>query len=357
MNLAIQLQKANEFIQEEFSFNMIESKLALYSYNEWIAFCEGNALNKDAFGVYAPNLKKAYIRSDSPHLVSDAFHEYFGHGLFLEQSLIGKELSKIIEEKSDENSFLYEKINPKKQPFGIYERNIHNYEGFATWLEELLCKETSNEQSWKKKEKTVAKEYLELKEYFTEVEKQMTRFGLLAQLGFPKLYDGSKVVELTKKIYGNKFKNIEFIVLYGSLKPYSDIDLFVVSNNKSHNYFNGWLDIYEVNKNEFNKGISHFDISMVDPLFSGTLIYGNKKKFEKQKRLIKGQGIQPEHVIYNLERATEQKNFLKKMSENTKQKRNCFNYMKSFEDTASMLYKGIKTYTYQELKNHNEKKC
>jgi len=81
----------------------------------------------------------------------------------------------------------------------------------------------------------------------------------MSQLGFPKYYDSHKILNLIERFYNSSFHNIEFIILYGSQKPESDIDLFIVSKNKSKNYFNGWLDVYEVNILEFQDKINKLE--------------------------------------------------------------------------------------------------
>ncbi len=155
------------------------------------------------------------------------------------------------------------------------------------WLEYFLSKSTNQVDLFEQKmDKLVHPGYKKLFEQFHDFANKYGHLAIMAQLGFPKFYDKEKILALLKRLYGSAFDNIDFIVLYGSQKPDSDIDLFIVSTNPSRNYFNGWLDIYELNREEFYHALRHFDISVTDPLFSGKLIYGDKNNFEQLKQQV-----------------------------------------------------------------------
>jgi predicted nucleotidyltransferase len=349
-NLESLLEESFSFLQSEFNLQLQQSQLKLYSFKNWQDFCRVNSFNVNSEGLYIPISYSAYVRVDSPVLVSNIFHEYFGHGLFCEQSFIGKKLIEIIHNHNDEKSFLFNEINLKEQPFGLCKTNIGNYEGFAVWLEALLCRETNNSKIWELKKNRLPKNYISLFEFFQDAEEKLSRFGLIAQMGFPKYYNKNKITTLIKKLYSSSFKNIDFIVLYGSQKPKSDIDLFIVSTNLSQNYFNGWFDIYELNREEFNYALKHLDISVTDPLFSGKLIYGNMNQFNQLKQKILKQPITPEAIKYNFAEAEKQKDFLPYIPETDKRKKDCLSYIKSFTQNAIQLKQGNKPLTLKNLK-------
>ncbi len=61
---------------------------------------------------------------------------------------------------------MFDEINLQEQPLGFCKRNIQNYEGFAVWLEALLCEATGNEKIWQiKREEHLYSDYVELFEY------------------------------------------------------------------------------------------------------------------------------------------------------------------------------------------------
>ncbi|MEM5777913.1 MAG: nucleotidyltransferase domain-containing protein [Candidatus Aenigmatarchaeota archaeon] len=344
------IQDASSFLRTEFNLQLEQSQLKIYSPENWQNFCNVNGFNANSEGLYVPISYSAYVRIDSPVLVSNVFHELFGHGLFCEHSQIGKRLVEIIQNREDEKSFLYNEVDPQKQPLGLCRRNIGNYEGFAVWLEALLCNETDTSNIFEQKKDRLPNDYISLFEYFQDVEQRLSRFGFMSQLGFPKFYDDSKVLDVVKRVYGSAFYNINFIIIYGSQKPESDIDLFVVSNNPSTNFFNGWLDIYEVNREDFHMLSNNLDISVTDPLFTGRLIYGDKSYFELLKQKIISQTITQEAIAHNLAEAEKQSEYLQYFSENDKRRGDCLSYIDSFSKNAEQLTQGNKPLTLANLK-------
>ena len=344
------LLDASSFISSEFNLALKTSTLKPYSVDNWQQFCQVNGFDLNSEGLYVPASYSAYVRTDSPVLPSNIFHELYGHGLFVEHSIIGKQLVDIIQNQGDEKGFMINEINPQEQPFGITKHNIQNYEGFAVWLEALLCKETDNSKVWELKKDQLPGGFIDLFEYFQDFEQRISRFGLLSQMGFPKYYDDNKVLDVVKRRYGSTFNGVDLVVLYGSQKPESDIDLFVVSNNPSKNYFNGWLDIYELNRNEFNQLTTHLDISITDPLFSGRLIYGDKNHFEQLKQQISSQQITQDATNHNLTEAEKQKQYLEQFSKSDKRRRDCFSYIDSFSQNAEQLSLGNRSLTLANLK-------
>lgn len=347
--------EASDYVDLEFNLKLTKSRIKLYSSEEWELFYETNknsiaGLQENHEGLYIPNNYLAYLKNDSKFLINNAFHELFGHGLFCEHSCIGKNLVEIIHENKDNVYLLYSEINSNIQPYGLTKHNIWNYEGFAIWLEELLSKETNNEQSFSKKKQETPNEYITLLDLFKEAEEKLTRFGFMSQLGFPKIYSQDKLVNTIKQLYGPSFENIQLIVLYGSKKPESDIDLFVVSKNKSQNIFNGWLDIYELNTLEFNYMVSCLDISVTDPLFSGTLIWGDINQFAQIKDIIKTMPITQKAIAHNINAAEKQEELLPYFEHKPREKKICLSYMQSYKTTAQEFYRGNKVLTLKRIK-------
>lgn len=344
------LLDASSFIQSEFNLRLKQSQLKPYSPNNWQDFCQVNGFDVDSEGLYVPASYSAYVRTNSPVLVSNVFHEFYGHGLFVEHSKIGKKLVEIIKTGDDEKSFLFDEINSQEQPLGLCKTNIGNYEGFAVWLEALLCEATENSKIWQSKRERLPDDFISLFEFFQDAEQRLSRFGFMSQLGFPKFYDDDKVLMVVRKLYGPVFDNVDFIVLYGSQKPESDIDLFVVSNNPSTNYFNGWLDVYELNREEFNQLSTNLDIGVTDPLFTGRLIYGDINSFERLKQQIQNQSITQEAITHNLAEAEKQRDALQHFSETDKRRKDCLSYIDSFSQNAGQLSLGNKPLTLTNLK-------
>ena len=344
------LQDASSFIFSEFGFDIEKSKLKPYSPQNWQKFCNVNGFDVSSSGIYIPASFSAYVRTDSPFLTSNIFHELYGHGLFVEHSRIGKLLTEIIQNNGDEKSFMFDEVNPQEQVFGISKYNIYNYEGFAVWLEALLCEETGNAKVWNVKKEGLREDYVQLFEFFEDAENKFSRFGLIAQMGFPKHYDGSKVLDVVKKLYGPRFDNIDFIILYGSQKPESDIDLCIVSSNSSNQYFNGWLDIAELNREDFKNRMNNLDIALTDAMFSGKLIYGDKNIFQQYKQQIINTPISQEIIAYNRKKSELQKEYLTKYQNDERMRKLCLSYINSFSQNAEQLSLGNKPLTLKNLK-------
>ncbi|MCX6710550.1 MAG: hypothetical protein NTZ02_00490, partial [Candidatus Woesearchaeota archaeon] len=192
------LSDASSFVKSEFNLELQKSQLKIYSQANWREFCSTNGFDVNSEGLYVPTSYSAYLQNESPVVISNTFHELYGHGLFCEHSQIGKKLVKIIQSPSNEKGFLYEEINPKKSYAGFCKTNIGNYEGFALWLEALLCKETGTSNIWQMKKDRLPKDYVSLFEFFQDKEQKFSRFGFMSQLGFPKFYDDKKILDSIK---------------------------------------------------------------------------------------------------------------------------------------------------------------
>jgi len=340
------LFKINEFLNQEFGFKIKKTKLKMYSEKEWKEFCSKNLFHVKSEGVFIPQSLTAYVKAESPYLVLNIYHEFFGHGLFCEHSLIGKKLRYL--NNKDADSYLYNKINSKEQRLGICDYNIYNYEGFAMWLEGLLSEETNYSDLFEEKMSALPKTNKELLTYFKEAEQELTRFGFLAQMGFPKHYTPRTLDDFLKEKY-EEYEKAELILLYGSKKPYSDIDLFIITRKETKNYFNGWLDIYQINKEDFLNLLRLLDISIIDPLFTGTIIKGEERLVEEYKRRIIEQEITEEAVNHNLLMSMNQL-FFSKNKELSKRERNiASSYSLSYLYHAKNLKQGIKNFSRKEL--------
>lgn len=345
------LNEGKNFLRKEFNLGIEKSKIKLYSNKQWSEFCKLNNFEEQYSGLYLPEYYLAYVNKNSKFLIPDMFHELYGHGLFCEKSILGKELTNIIKEKRLVKDFLYSPIDLSKQIFGFMNYNIKNYEGFAMWLESKISIETGNKKLWEEKKQKLPKENVNVFEQFKQLENKISSFGLISQMGFPKYYSEETIRNLFSKLYSERLNSIDLAILYGSKKPESDIDLFIVSNNKTNNYFNGWLDVYEVNRDDFKYWLNNLDISITDPLFSGILIYGNENYFNFLKSLVIKTPISQESINYNISEAKKQQKILENNSLNNYQSKLCKSYINSFYKNSKQLVLGNKHLTLKNLNN------
>jgi len=311
------IKEAHEYIDNQFKFNIKESQIKLYDEKHWQEFCRENDFAASSFGMYIPPTKTAYLLSTNHFLNCNALHELYGHGLYVEN------------------------ISPQ-DPLTLPSSTT---EGFALFLEDLLSNVTDILPLWEEKQQVISKNDIELLERYKYGYKTMTQLGFFGELGLPKYYNNNDIVDTLKHILKPIVDRSFFIVLYGSKKPKSDIDLFIVSDiDGIKDFHNHWLDIYEIGFEELSYRIPHLDISVTDPFFTGELIHGDELLFDEMKRLITDMPITQEAIIYNMEKNKEQKKIYPTLN-NPRDRKASLGYIRSYDKQARLLSQGCKNYT------------
>ncbi|MFW6013896.1 MAG: hypothetical protein ACOCQG_01870 [Candidatus Nanoarchaeia archaeon] len=294
-------------------------------------------------GLYLPKEKKAYV--DKNNQIFSLARDYFGKATFCEHSTIGKKMTEL--EGNDLETFKHNKgdaILPLL-PF----HNNDKYNGFVNWLEAQVSEKLHLKEDNQKENQ----EKLKL-DYFKDVDKTYGRFAFMCELGFPKNpHDSENIIHTLNKM-GYSIKDDDLVVVYGSRKPESDIDLFIVSevnNNKDHfiDYL-GWLDIFQINKNSLHKYIKKLDYSVTDALITGDLLYGPKEDFEKIKKQIKEHPVTEEAINHNMNCAKKYKDDLHdNFSFNKRNEDLRRSNIKNYITNAMEMKKGNKPLTYKKL--------
>ncbi|MFA5888508.1 MAG: hypothetical protein WC852_07405, partial [Candidatus Nanoarchaeia archaeon] len=284
------MNEINTYLQERFGISVNESSLCNHSDKEWKAFSQKYSFNAE--GAYFVRNKSAHINSDSDFASIDTFHEYFGHGLYTEHSVFGKELysleRKLLKEEQESGistgglSAFRENNETCKEIADLQKKMIAPYEGFAMWMEWYLAMLTGKYDVYERKVALRSEGANRLANDFISFSKQNTDYALLYANGFPKHYNNSILNEIAANVFRNDLSSIDFALVYGSRKPYSDLDMFIVSDNIPC-FSKGWLDVYSVSRNSFSDLLSNLDISITDALFTGELVYGDKVLFENAK--------------------------------------------------------------------------
>ncbi len=309
-------------------FGVIPSKSKYYFYNkDWSSFLKNNGLNVFSEGVFLPHNLSAHINFKSPFFISNFLHEYFGHGIFYEHSILGKKI------------VFYSKKDPYKAS-SILKKNDFLIESFALFIEYISLNNLNNAFLFYKK----LEEYNDnVLEQFLFSKNMFSNYGLLYlqhYFSLPKNINEKNVLEVLRKKSEYFLKNSYFIIHYGSKKPFSDIDFFIVSK-ESFSYYDGFLDLYVLSKEDFENKISLLDISVTDPLFSGTLIYGDKNYYLNSKKRVLNTPITSESIKHNYKMSELQKLALK--SKNVPiPKKTIESYSKSYFLNALALKKGEK---------------
>ena len=103
LKLQSYLEFLNQFYQDLLGYKPEQTYLELIPKNQWNDFIQQRGFNSNSSGIYLPRNQTAVIQEEN---LLSFFHEYFGHGLYCEQSLQGRKLvdleKKLFEEEKRE---------------------------------------------------------------------------------------------------------------------------------------------------------------------------------------------------------------------------------------------------------------
>jgi len=312
------LNQLDEIAQEKLGFIPEKSIIHLYKHTLWNTFLQEQKFPIETKGVYDPKTYSAHINKHAE--IQTKIHEYYGHGIFCEHSTKGKEL-----------------VNATKENINVQETyantHFHN-EGFALWVENYFCKQLGINNPINDSKLIYANDCELISDFFFKRE-----------YGFPESPTIEKAKEILNGLYNAN--DIQISVLYGSKKPESDVDLFIVSDTiKSQ--VTSWLDIYALTPKEFQDGIDNLLINITDPLFTGEVISG-KKEFYLAKNKVLNAPITNDAINRNLISANNEALLENQSERNLKVS---LSYIDTFTKNAQALATGHKYLTKNEvLKN------
>ena len=352
--------EASNHYQRLLSIKLRRTKLCVLKKDDWENLCERLNLYIGSEGIFLSRNLTAYLLGDSKFLHLNLFHEYFGHGLFFEYTKQGKLIEKLEKRLLKEEmknfkgkQFTWEellKFREQNPNFKLLQklRNDFLYEIFAIWTEYYLSEIFNMKTKFEQKYNQIPKEVKDGLEQLINFQKNYGDLALFYHIGFPKYYDNGRIRNLLKNIFKDKITSAKLVILYGSRKPYSDIDLFVVSD-EIKDFKNDWLDIYSLTPKEFEYSVSMFRISVTDPLLTGELIMGDKNYFEQKKRQLQEQPITQEAIYYNLRKSKEQKILAAQFPSNSKEYQIGMSYVQTYLKNALALKQGKKVLTKKAL--------
>ncbi len=357
--------EASQILKDKFGIAPEKSTLTLYTREEWDK-TNGEAYPKSCKGLYLPRDYSAHIAtfSELSKLTSKLskltlFHEYFGHGLQFEHTKLGQYihlLEKKLEKEEKETGVTTEEERSRlraNSPTGIeikeLSQNSENYhEGFAVWMEWYLSRQTGNEGLFKTTIGTIPSAYKESFKILMSYYLSYGEHALIYSCGFPKHHTPSILESTLKKVFLLDFNSINFALVFGSRKPYSDIDMLIVSDRiRSRDY--DWLDLSSITKNLSEDLASKLDISVTDPIFTGEFICGDRNYFEQEKTKVLKAPITREAIQHNRYHAEIAKATGLKCEEGSKNRRTALRYHKSYLLNAKELEQGRKALTLKEL--------
>jgi len=353
------LDSSNHFYQDLLGYKPEQTSLQQIPETQWDGFTTQRGLNPNSSGIYLPRNQTAVIQEENP---LSLFHEYFGHGLYCEQNLTGRKLvdleKKLLEEEKQKFSsgeFILEdlqKFRQQNQTFqeleSFRQENLGGYELFAIWTEYLLSGEHNLREDFERKYDSLVREEKKAVDSVINFSEQHGNLATMYAQGMARRTTKERVKGLLEDLCRQKLDSIKLGILFGSKEEFSDIDLYLISD-EIEPFSSDWIDTRVHNQKRFEEGIRNFDVRVTDPLFSGEFVFGNKKYFEQQKQKLIEQPITDEEIKYNLQKSNDYKNLPKGDFELCDQVENPSSYAETYLSNALALKEGKRLFTRNDL--------
>ena len=359
------LETSNQFYQDLLGYKPEQTSLQSISETKWNNFTQQRGLNPNSSGIYLPRNQTTVIQEQNPLIL---FHEYFGHGLYCEQSLNGRKLidleKKLLEEEKQEFSnsrFTLEDIQRfrmQNQTFQALDefrkQNLLQYETFAIWTEYLLSGEFGLKDNFGRKYDLLNGQEKEAVESVINFSKQEGNLATFYASGLARRTTPERVKKLLEDIYKDKLQDVKFALLYGSRKKFSDIDVFMIGSGTPNEAHSDWLDVKYKSHKEFNKGLRNFDVRIITPLMGGEFIFGDKDYFEQAKQQIQNQPITEEAIKHNLKWSSRMQRLKDENLEDDFLRNKFDGYSQIYLANALALKQGLRLFTKEDLLSHSQ---
>ncbi|MBM3199330.1 nucleotidyltransferase domain-containing protein [Candidatus Woesearchaeota archaeon] len=359
------IQKAEEVLETKFGIKPERSKI--YCHENWESFARANGLSVYGESVFFPKDLSAHLpEGNLDKILPLVYHELEGHGNYCEHTIQGRKL--VEDEKTFSQLEGDVKVKFAYECSAYFQMIKPYFEGFAMWMEEFLLKSVGREDLWlgrKEKSKRMPIDcqhsYFDAYSMLKKFEEEKGTYELWYSIGFPKRFDKKTLTSIAKEKLAERFNSLEFLILGGSKKPYSDIDLCAILKDgaKTDEYNHSRvIDLVQYNLSDFEKHIEHFEVFATEPILSGELVTGDEKKFKSLKKRVENKSPDPS-VCKNLSRKGI------RLLENSKKYFEfgdfansivSLAYALSYETFAKAYLSGSKVMTYKEVlelrKNH-----
>ncbi len=358
------LDVSNSFYLDTLGYKPERTSLQELPKESWSNLANERGLNTNSSGVYFPRNQLAVIKQENP---LSLFHEYFGHGLYCEQSLDGRklvELEKKLLEKEKNRFNGYEFTLKELQEFRIEnptfqelnrfkEENLGKYELFALWTEYLLSKENNMLGDFERRYDNFSRKDKEVIDSTINFSESYGNLAAFYAQGMSKIMTKDRVTKLIKDIYKKDLDKIKFALVYGSKKPFSDIDVFMVGKGAPIESHTDWLDAKYKNTVEFQNGLRNFDVRISVPLMNGEFLFGDEEYFEKSKQKILSQPITEKSIKYNLRWSSRMQRLKEENQENEFLRKKFKGYSLTYINNALALRKGKRIFTKEGLLSYS----
>jgi len=354
------LDASNSFYQDLLGYKPEQTYLQQIPKNQWNEFVQTRGLNPNSSGVYLPRNQTAVIQQENP---LSLFHEYFGHGLYCEQSLTGRKLvnleNKLLEEEKKEfqrKKFTLidiQKFRSENKTFQeldeFKKQNLAQYETFAIWTEYLLSGKFGLRDDFEKKYDSLSKENREIIDRAINFSEQYENLATFYAQGLARRTTPERIKKLLEGIYGKKVvKDSKLVLLTGSKKPFSDIDLFV-SSNYLQSMKNNWLDLVVFDEEDFERRLKLFEVQVTYPIINGEFVSGDRNYLKLKRNQLKNQPITEEAINYNLKLSKEQEKRALEYSKQSNERTTGLSYSQTYLTNSLALKQGKRLFTKKEL--------
>lgn len=363
------VESSKSFYRELLGYKPEATQLEFLDNNQWTTFCSRFGLNRNSWGIYLPRNQTAIV----PHQIETAplslFHEYFGHGLYCEQSLEGRKLveleKRLLAEEKQEfegKQFTLEDVQKFRQRNSISQElqqlkkdNLGAYESFAIFTEYVLSRELDLMRMFEAKYDSSPKQLKQGIDRIAHFDKKYGDLATFYEFGLARRVTPERVRKLLEGIYGEKAVNqSRLILMTGSKKPFSDIDLFASSNFLEYAK-NPWLDLIVFDEEDFERRVRLFEVQVTNPMLSGEIVSGDKNYLEQKKKQLREQPITEEAIQHNLRKSRETR-LNSDLVEDPKSKEVLLSYSQTYLANAGALREGKRLLTREALlSSHSEK--
>lgn len=353
----------NGFYEDLLGYKPEETSLEVVPENKWSEVVANLGLKPDSLGIYQPRNQSAIMKGQNPLTL---FHEYFGHGLYGEYSLAGRKLvsleQELLEKEKQEfngkNFSLNElnefrKNNKKFQKLEKWHQNfLGQYEGFAVFSEYFLSNRFGLGEKFERKYNNLDGGNQEGIDNIINFNNQYGDLATFYQFGLARETTPERTRKLLSELYGkNAIEDSKLIMLSGSKKPFSDIDIFSSSEYLISGE-NDWLDIVNFENQDFEERVGLFEAQVTPPIMAGEYVAGDKTYLEEKRKQLYEQPITQEAITYNKLKSDMNKEISMDNSYDEKTREVAEGYYRTYLANALALNEGKRLLTKNELEDY-----
>jgi hypothetical protein len=234
------------------------------------------------------------------------------------------------------------------------QENLGRYELFAIWTEYLLSSEHNLREDFERKYDSLSGQE---KEAIDSVINFSETYGDLATMyaqGMARRTTKKRVKKLLEDIYGEEaVDNSRLVLLTGSKKPFSDVDLFASSSHLQTTK-NNWLDLVSFDEENFERKIRLFETQVTHPIMTGEFIAGDKNYLQQKRKQLQEQPITKEAIQHNFEKS-EKERIASEETNDKKLKDNFYSYSQTYLANALALREGKRLFTKEDLFSYSRR--